>query len=531
MLPQMLLDQFRNFLAETIGLYFPKEDPKILEKKLIHIAESEGKEDAASFLQQLMTPPITQEVVMLLAHHLTIGETYFFRDSSSFALLEKKILPDIIRKQSEKKRSLRIWCAGCATGEEPYSIAIVLHQLISNIQEWDIMILGTDINKRFLQKAEKAEYKKWSFRTTTPEIKERYFKKTKEDLWTLTPEIHRMVAFAYLNLIDLNNPNSNIHMHDMDLITCNNVFIYFAPKQIATTIHHLTNALSQDGWLWVTAIEAPYVQDPQLVAVNFGHTILFKKGDEASQKLSAIPSPMLDVKETTPAFKGEDSCLKVILPAFLKPRQPILEFPFSANAVSESLQKPINALPLQTERENNPHDECEKLYQQGLYKDVIDKLEKELASVQNAVDFSEKQRKRIILLVRAYANLGLLGPALMWCERTLKADPSDPILYCLYATILQEQGRIPEAIQSLKRALYINSNFIIAHFALGCLTWGQEKFKEAERCFRNALQLLKKYPPDTVVDGSDGITAGGLTSIILSQKRKSLYYPMQKESS
>jgi len=118
------------------------------------------------------------------------------------------------------------------------------------------------------------------------------------------------------------------------------------------------------------------------------------------------------------------------------------------------------------------------------------------------------------LLVRAYADQGLIKEALEWCEKAIAADTLNPGLYYLKATILQEQGAIEEAIGSLKRALYLDQDFVLAHFALGNLALQQGKFKASGKHFNNALSLLKIYGQEEVLPESEGITAGRLREII-----------------
>jgi len=101
----------------------------------------------------------------VLASHLTIGETYFFRDSGTFQALEEHILPELIRQRRGKNQQFRIWSAACATGEEPYSVAILLQKLIVNLDGWNISILATDINPQAIKKARLGIYNNWSFRS------------------------------------------------------------------------------------------------------------------------------------------------------------------------------------------------------------------------------------------------------------------------------------------------------------------------------------------------------------------------------
>lgn len=120
-----------------------------------------------SCLQKLASSLLTRNQVKILAGHLTVRETYFFRDKIHFEALRGYLLPGLIDARRKSNRCLRIWSAGCATGEEPYSIAILLSKMIPDIEDWDITILATDINPIFLQKASEGLYSEWSLRSVS----------------------------------------------------------------------------------------------------------------------------------------------------------------------------------------------------------------------------------------------------------------------------------------------------------------------------------------------------------------------------
>ena len=212
MLTKKLLGQFCEYLDKATGLHFPKDRWDDLERKLVLIKSSFGFSDITPCLEWLMTSPIDKKKLDVLAFHLTIGETYFFRDAQLFTALEQHIIPDILHRHRSDK-CIRIWSVGSCTGEEPYSIAMLLHRLLPDLNRWNISILGTDINSAFIHKAEQARYRKWSFRTTPAHMQSSYFKKNQDETYTLHPEIRNMVNFIQLNLVD---HNSHAFMKDIN---------------------------------------------------------------------------------------------------------------------------------------------------------------------------------------------------------------------------------------------------------------------------------------------------------------------------
>jgi chemotaxis protein methyltransferase CheR len=173
------------------------------------------------------------------------GETYFFRDHGQFDLLRLRLLPELIERRRTAK-TLRVWSAGCASGEEAYSLAIVVDMLLPERDDWEILILGADLDQAALAKARRGSYGKWSFRMAPPALQERYFKR-QGDEWTLDERIRRMVTFRAGDLI--RDPIPAQELGSMDLILCRNVFIYFGADAVTAVADKLAAALSEGGYL------------------------------------------------------------------------------------------------------------------------------------------------------------------------------------------------------------------------------------------------------------------------------------------
>lgn len=275
-LSDTLLSKLSEFVVSQMGLHFPKERWRDLERRIGSAARELGFTDAESCIQRLLSSSLTRNQIGILSSHLTVGETYFFREKS-FEVFEECILPELIRSRRENDKRLRIWSAGCATGEEPYSIAILLTKMIPDLRDWNITILATDINPRFLEKASEGMYREWLFRVTPKWVKERYFKKGKDGRYEILPQIKRMVTFSYLNLVEDTYPSLLENTNAMDIIFCRNVLMYFAPDMEKKVIQNLYRSLVDGGWLIVSPIEISHILFSQFVTVNFPGVILYKK--------------------------------------------------------------------------------------------------------------------------------------------------------------------------------------------------------------------------------------------------------------
>src|SRR5258708_24852169 len=163
-IPETLLSLFSRFVEKETGLHFPKDRWADLERGILAAAHEFGSQSAESCILKLMASPLTKEQIETLAASLTVGETYFFRDKKVFEVLETDILPGLIQSRRGGEQRLRIWSAGCCTGEEPYSLAMLLTRMLPDIADWRITIVATDINARFLRKASEGIYGQWSLR-------------------------------------------------------------------------------------------------------------------------------------------------------------------------------------------------------------------------------------------------------------------------------------------------------------------------------------------------------------------------------
>lgn len=456
-----------------------------------------GFNEAEPCIQWLFSSAMTKCQIEVLASHLTVGETFFFREKKSFNALEKHVLPELIRSRQGNEQRLRIWSAGCCTGEEPYSIAISITKLIPDLRDWNVTILATDINPHFLKKATEAVYNEWSFRGTPREIKERYFTR-KDGHATILPHIRKLVAFSYLNLAEDVYPSLVNSTNGMDVIFCRNVLMYFTPERTAKVIQNFFHSLVDGGWLIVSSSETSPVLYSQFVTINFPGVTIYKKESNRLPVAEAIPYQRISEETTVPFIPPLDLVV-----------QPLPKIHYSHQQIQEEREplllkgEAIDA----AESRPTPYEQALAFYKRGQYSEAIEKL----LAIFPHPPIDPKVHS---LLARAYADQGKIKDALEWCEKAIAADKLNPGLYYLKATILQEQGTIEEAILSLRRTLYLDQNFALAHFALGNLALQQGKFKASGKHFNNALSLLKPYGQEEILPESEGVTAGRLREII-----------------
>lgn len=271
------LARLSGLLAERIGLYFPPERRADLAKGLASACRELGFADSASCLEGLLAAPVTPGQLDVLASHLTVGETYFLRDARTFEALEQRVVPELLRARDEADWRLRIWSAGCCTGEEPYTIAMLLDRALPEARKRKLFILASDINPRFLAKAARGVYGEWSFRAAPDWMRARYFTRRRDGLFEIRPEIRRMVTFSYLNLADDAYPSLATNTTALDIVFCRNVLMYFAPERVAATAQRLHRALCDGGWLFVSPSEMSQALFPQFAAADLGGALAYRK--------------------------------------------------------------------------------------------------------------------------------------------------------------------------------------------------------------------------------------------------------------
>lgn len=227
----------------------------------------------------------------------TSSETYFFRDNGQFDLLRNALLPELIERRSQNK-TLLLWSAGCASGEEPYSLAILVDMLLPEKDNWLVLITGSDINKAALAKAKQGRYKKWSFRETPTEIQKRYFCRI-DDEWILDERIRSMVSFHSMDIISEPFPNKDLH--DIDLILCRNVFIYFDLATVALVANKLAATLNEGGYLMTAHTELNGVPMPDLQSKLFKTGMVYQRLNKTP--VTTLPKAVAPPRLPTPDIK------------------------------------------------------------------------------------------------------------------------------------------------------------------------------------------------------------------------------------
>jgi chemotaxis protein methyltransferase CheR len=500
-IPDAQLLRLSDFVARHLGLHYPRERWLDLQRGVCDAAQQwGGQQDLDQYVQELLRPVPTQRHLEVLAGCLTIGETYFFREKRSLDVFEQDIVPELMRTGTGK--AIKIWSAGCATGEEPYSIAIMLSRLMAGLKKWNVEILATDISAKSLQKASAGIYGEWSFRGIPPPVRSAYFEAVEENRWALSSAIKKMVSFAQLNLMDDFFPPPSHSTTGFDVIFCRNVLMYFTPEGRRKVVQQLYRSLASDGWLIVSPTETSHQLFSEFITVNFSDATLYRKSSTQVGKTLTLPAVLRD--ENWFGARLAEQRLENSEPAMA----PVYDTSQESHD-QESHDHQIDAEDAETPAAS--YERALALHELGRYEDVQQIIGALL--LRNADD-----AQAMLLLARAYANQGDLTLALLWCDKAIAADKMAARAYYLRAIILQEQGSLPEALVAFKQTVYADPQFVLGHFSLGHLALTHGKLRESEKHFENVLLSLAQHEPEDIVPESEGLSAGKLREMMVSQR-------------
>jgi chemotaxis protein methyltransferase CheR len=418
-----------------------------------------------------------------LVAELTVGETYFFREPEQLAFIRRTVLPELGSRH--ERRAVRVWSAGCASGEEAYSLAILLYEAgtASHAE-----ILGTDISRARIAAARRARYAPWSLRGVPDEVVSRYFRR-RDGRYELAPAIRSMASFRYQNLPDGTSPPSFSDARGADLILCRNVLIYFDRNAVGRAARRLLAALDDDGWLFLGA------SDPPLADMVPCEVVMTEAGVAYRRQ---------------PAPRGIVSTVTSLDSAGPVADEPTSELPAPCGLAPDLSAAATAPTPATTAEEVAPDYTIP--YAARDYERAA-----ELAGMRVRED--ARDEGAWVTLVRALANLGRLPEAGRACAAALETHHVSVELVYLHATLLASAGRPAEAAAAARRALYLDRTLAPAHLMLGASLARLGDVEGGRRALHNAERLLAVVPPDTVVAAADGQPAGRLLADVRAHLR------------
>ena len=273
------LKAFGQFLHRISGIWLDASKGYLLESRLGGMLQDEKCGTFSELLYKIRGDS-TKRLERKFLDQITTGETLFFRDQSPFELLQHKVLPDLIDRRTKAQRfpgpiPIRIWSAACSNGQEVYSIAMVLKELLgSNLDRFQIRLLGTDISDQAVATASRGSYNRLEIERGLPQDKlRRYFTPEAEGAWKINDELRAMASFRTLNLM-----TDFSALGRFDIILCRNVAIYFQDQDRADVFNRLGRSLEPDGYLLIGATESISSLCPQYASHRHLRSVFYQVG-------------------------------------------------------------------------------------------------------------------------------------------------------------------------------------------------------------------------------------------------------------
>ncbi|MHB8120969.1 MAG: CheR family methyltransferase [Desulfuromonadaceae bacterium] len=267
-------EQLRDFIYNICGMYFHTTKKYFLESRLTRRMEATGTKTYQDYYLLLKSARGSEELKFLM-DEITTNETYFFRNVPQLAALENKLLPEIVEAKNKMGfRKLRIWSAASSSGEEAYTMAMILLEKRSTLlKDWIIEIVGTDINETVIAQAKEGVYNAYSVRNIPDAYKRKYIKED-NGKFILSPEVKKFVTFNKLNLYE---DSKMIFMKSFDFIFCANVLIYFDTASKSKVVQHFYNNLQPYGYFFVGQSESLHGVNDKFKTVHFPGGFGYKK--------------------------------------------------------------------------------------------------------------------------------------------------------------------------------------------------------------------------------------------------------------
>ena len=466
------LHELATLVDRYTGLRFIGPRRKDLARGIQTASRDLGFDSESELIHWILDPSQCAERVLTLAQHLTIGETYFFRDPPLFRFLEEELLPGLMQASAIAGRPIRIWSAGCSSGEECYSIAIAAHRVLGSAAAECVEIIGTDINHQAVQRAREGVYRNWSFRDIPAPDISRYFTPGEGGGKRVSDEIRAMVRFRNFNLGAAPvEPEVPIGLHGCDIIFCRNVLMYLSGPAASKAVTLFSRALVDGGLLIAGPADVTSGSLLGFTAVLNPAGVLFRKdiGTETPLGGAAFPDGL------------EPPSIKLGTPLNPSPTRDTgaAGDPFS-NQESQSLRTgdawKSNAPGTPASPDNTTASTCDN-------------------------ETQDPKLDRAMLL----ANRHRLDEALEATGQLLVGDECNVEILYAHATLLVEADRLDEAKRYFARLIYLDPELVAVEIALGHLATRSGVSDHASRHFANAAALLERMPSEAIVRYTGGV--------------------------
>jgi len=482
------VERFRDAIVAQIGLQFADSKSAFLEA-VLHRRLSRLTCPAASYLERLEFAPRQSELAAL-ARELTVGETYFFRHNDQFRALAEAALPERLRARAASS-TLRLLSAGCASGEEAYSLAIVAREVVAD-PAWNVDIRAVDLNPAVLEKAARGRYSPWALREAPPEIRQRWFRTEGRDL-VLDETVRGVVQFSEANLAGddpaLWQPAS------YDVIFCRNVLMYFAPEQMRAAIARIATALAPGGYLFLGHAETLRGISDEFHLCHTHDTFYYQRKANGAP----VPPPIL-LRAAAP----------VVPPPPFAPATAWVDAIRQAServAVLTAAKSPVDRAP-----------DARRVWQLAPVFEFLrhDRFGEALDYVRSGPPESESDPDVLLVKAVLLAQGGQSAAAEDACQRLLLRDELNAGAHYVLALCRELAGDRARAIEHNRVACHLDPAFAMPRLHCGLMARAAGDRDTARRELAQALLLLKREDVSRLLLFGGGFTRDALIALCQS---------------
>ncbi len=497
------VDRFHAFVSQTFGWNFDQNRIAYLGEVLQRRLAANGG-GADEYLARLELNPPRSEL-RAIAQELTVGETYFFRNRDQFSALSGAVLPERFRIQPPN-RPLRILSAGCASGEEAYSIAILLSSPDANLENREVVIHGFDINAAAVERARAGRYSTWSLREASEEIRQRWFRGSGKE-FVLDDTIRRMVTFTEANLAD--GSWLQTHPDQYDVIFCRNVLMYFAPEQARAAIDRLTRQLAQGGYLFLGHAET-------LRGLSQDYDLRHTHDTFYYRRKNALVDVAPGGANGSPSNSPKTSATPVHVDTQLDDA-----WVHTIQRASERIHKLTGARRPAAGAKNGATPATVPQRPSWDLASAMDLFREErfaeaLTKVRSLPAGSEADPDVLLLMTILHIHNGGLDEAENVCATLLRLDGMNAGAHYLMALCCEHRGDIRGAINHDQMAAYLDATFAMPRLHLGLIARKQGDAAAAHREFAQALVLLRGEDVSRLLFFGGGFNRDALISVCTS---------------
>jgi chemotaxis protein methyltransferase CheR len=471
---------FQDLICDRSGIYLDGNCLDTLREGLRARMDSNGFADHRQYYNFLCAHPAGQRELEELLSHITINETYFFRNAGHFDALRNHILTKFSKEN--KDGIIRIWSAGCSTGEEPYSIAMIALDMLQDGRDLQIEILGTDVDRSAIDRAERGVYRKRSLRATSDIYKDKYFSEN-DGRFEVDQKLKDMVRFMPFNLMDAPCPKPS--QGSWDIIICRNVVIYFDQESARHVVGMFHGALNDDGYLFMGHSESLDRLSTDFSAISVGDTFVYvKKGSSPDLAEAAAESARRGVPERAIAGRTSSSIARK-----------------KDTGPRKQSRRRRKIVPLQ------PIKSAELIYKEGLDLLECKEFDAALSKAEKYIELKPSDAKGYLLAGKILANRGIYGRAVDELGKAIELEPLLTEAHYLLGVIYQGTGQEARAIDEFRKSVYIDKDCVLSYFHLARIYQSNDMLDDASREYSNAVRILDRLQADEIVQFSGGITA------------------------